>query len=282
MATISKVSVWNRALSRIHQTQQIQSVEENTPAAKACVLHYDDVLEEVLRAYPWRWAMREKILTSIGTQSYTYTYAALVNPYDTFPVTYPFVNTSQVVVTHIDGAAVETVLTAVDDYTFNDTDPKTITLDTALIAGESVKVTVTTSREGWDYIYAMPDDCVRAVALLPDGGRYSQMSVESRLEFEIMVSDDGNSLVLVTNESSSTFAALSYVARIVNVGVMPRDFVDALIWRLASELAEGLAKDVKRAMHCRQMYELVLGAAADVNESEGHASWQTPPGLAAR
>lgn len=282
MPSTSEVDVWNRALGRIHQTQQVQNKDETTEAAKACVLHYGDVLDQVLRVHPWKWAMREMVLTAINSQSSTKLQLELVSPYDTFNVPFAFINTTQVVVVHIDSADDETTLVAGTDYSFNDTDPVTITLDTALDTDEKVRVTVTTSRVGWGQVYTLPADYVRAGALLPAGARYSQISVDNRLEFEVMLSDDGIGSILVTNETSLTFAAFAYVARASQVRTMPRDFLSVVIWRLAAELADALTKDPKRAIYCMRMYEYELQIAIDTNEAEGHNRQQAPQGVSAR
>ncbi len=279
---MAKVDAWNRALHRIHETRRVQTEDETTAAAKACDLHWDDVLDQVLRVHPWKWAMREMVLTPINSQSITYTYAQLATAYNIADVRYPFVNTTQVSVVHIDSSDVETTLVAGTDYSHADSVPKTVVLDSALTAGESLRITVTTSRVGWGQVFTLPSDYVRAGALLPAGTRYSQLAVDNRLEFEVMLSDDGIGSILVTNETSSTFAAFAYVARASQVRAMPRDFLSVVIWRLAAELADALTKDPKRAIHCMKMYEYELQVAIDTNEAEGHNRQQTPQSLSAR
>ncbi|GAB7024701.1 phage connector family protein [Salidesulfovibrio brasiliensis] len=57
-----KPTICNRALAAIGVTDRISSIDEGTPEADLCKLHYDEVLREVLRVYPWNFARTFKNL----------------------------------------------------------------------------------------------------------------------------------------------------------------------------------------------------------------------------
>lgn len=56
---ISKTSICNKALHFIGIGEEIASINERSPEAEACLLFYDDELEELLREWPWPFARRQ-------------------------------------------------------------------------------------------------------------------------------------------------------------------------------------------------------------------------------
>lgn len=54
----SAISICNRALSKIGDDYFIASFNENSKAARACASLYDDTKKQLLRAHPWRFALK--------------------------------------------------------------------------------------------------------------------------------------------------------------------------------------------------------------------------------
>ena len=141
------------------------------------------------------------------------------------------------------------------------------------------------TRTGWDYVYALPADCVRPVALLADGERISLLDLESRHPFAIMLDDTGHGHLLCCDldASADDFEVLEYTALAEYIPIYPGAFVDALAYALASPLAAAVKKDRKMAVEHRQMARLVLAQAwAEEQNSLTPDVEQTTPSIAAR
>jgi len=63
----SVVQICNFALTRIGQSQLIDSLSEQSLAAQLCTLHYDACCDEVLRDSPWPFARKRVALADIGS-----------------------------------------------------------------------------------------------------------------------------------------------------------------------------------------------------------------------
>jgi hypothetical protein len=202
------VDVWNRALSRVGQTTEIQSVDDDSTVAGVCRTHWGDILRQLLGAWPWPFARKQAALSA----------------------------------------------------------PSGVT------------------RTGWDYVYNLPSDCLRPLVLLDEDERYESLPVASRKSFELQQNDDGDALLLCTNyEAAEDFEVLEYTAYTEAVYLMPFEFVDALAWYLAGELADAVVKTPQLAEYCRSHGEAALAAArafclnAKQNEAE-----PTTPSVSAR
>lgn len=99
----------------------------------------------------------------------------------------------------------------------------------------------TVTRVGWEYAYNLPTDCLVPRAILDGEVRIALVPGETRVPWELQANDTRNGKVLCTDADLSD-AALEYTAWVETVEVFPRLFVDALAWRLAGELALGLAQ----------------------------------------
>lgn len=139
------------------------------------------------------------------------------------------------------------------------------------------------SREGWEYVYVMPDDCVTPLALLAEDERTSQLSKAARTKYQIQSDDNGVRKLILSDIEPDDLAALEYVAVIEEIAAYPRAFVDALVWLLASELAMAIPKNMALAGQMRQQFyaELHMAAAQAENENE-HDEEQDTPSIAAR
>lgn len=113
----------------------------------------------------------------------------------------------------------------------------------------------------WAYAYALPSDCLHALAVLPaDAG-----SDADSQPFEVETGEDGVLLVLTDQPA----ACLRYTSTVEDSARFPPLFVDALSWLLASSLAGPLMKgDVGAAMAktCLQ-YAAAATASAKLSDA---------------
>jgi hypothetical protein len=273
----SKVDLWNRALSRIGETELIESENEDRPSAATCRLHYDDLLKQLLESREWRWATRERILTQIDSQDTSYTGDAAETRFD---VPVAFLQSSQISVT-VDGVD-QTVETDYNVTPATESDVGYVTFVSAP-AAVAVVITVETTREGWDHVYTLPADYVKAIGLIYDNTRYDYLPNANRAAFEVSIGDDNESYVLAADLDDDEIDGLMYVAFIDNVKIMPAKFASALCWLLACELAMAILKDAKTAALCMQKAGLAISEAFAFDGDTGQQS-PTPqtPGLTAR
>ncbi len=104
----------------------------------------------------------------------------------------------------------------------------------------------------WAYSYRVPSDYLVAIRIIPTDGRNGR----ARIPFEVEGDNTGG--LLFTDQ---TDAVLHYIARVENAGLFPPDFVDALAWRLAMDLAEPLARDQGRAEKAERNWKRALERA---------------------
>jgi len=68
----SKTIICNRALHFIGIGEEIASINERSPEAEACLLFYDDTLDELLREFPWPFARRRVSLALVSDEDTAY------------------------------------------------------------------------------------------------------------------------------------------------------------------------------------------------------------------
>lgn len=280
----AKVDIYNRAADRIGETQGLQDATDQEVVAKVCERHYDDILTELLETRRWKWATRQIPIAEIQSQSQT-TAGDAANLI--FNIPYAMRDSSQLTVELIDNASVATELTAVTDYTLTPavigSTPYITLTGSAPAADESIRITVTISRVGWDYVYACPADMVTPIGLLHDDQRHNTVPRLSRLEFDVMPNELGDAMILLCDVAAADFAGLEYVARIEHVPLFPRLFVEALIWRLSVELAYAIPKNPKLASDNMVKYNAALEKAAAKDYNLGHnGSEPATPSILAR
>ena len=161
----------------------------------------------------------------------------------------------------------------------------------------------------WDYCYEVPSDMISVIALydttavgdvnyggFPSNattssiyGDGSKASYLNRLathgnqqDYSVESDTDGN-IVLYANQQN---AMLKYAAYTTNTAVFPPSFIDALAWKLASNLAGIMIKGdigVSASMKCMQAYAMALRAAKD-SDSQNRKVFPipAPAGIAAR
>ena len=125
---------------------------------------------------------------------------------------------------------------------------------------ESLTAYAESDREGWEYRYALPAECLRVVGVwFPDVRELAPDEVKSFADFEVELSSDGM-MCLYTNIGD---AVCRYVQR-VDTRFFPASFVTALSWKLAAMLAGPLlrgSEGMKMVQSCEQMLMLSLEQA---------------------
>ena len=110
-------------------------------------------------------------------------------------------------------------------------------------------------REDWGYTYQLPSDCL-IVRHIWSGSRTPDAS--ARVPFELELDADSYGRVLLTDMAS---AQIVYTKRLTTAVNFPPLFVDALAWRLASELAMTVANRPDLAVRAAQAAELAFSRA---------------------
>lgn len=121
------------------------------------------------------------------------------------------------------------------------------------------------TRVGWEYVYALPGDCVTPLALLADGERIGLLSKDARHPFALQWGGEGVGSVLCTDLAADDFDALEYIAHVDDPASYPEAFVQVVAWVLSGRLAMAIKKDPALAGQC-------MAAAQDMaNQSAAHA-----------
>lgn len=135
----------------------------------------------------------------------------------------------------------------------------------AVVAGET--------RDGWDFVYAYPADCVKVHFVTVAGltNPTPDQRAPTKIEARVSGGDVIGKLILCNEED----AEISYTRRVTNVATFDGDFEDALIWRVASDLARALIKGDegrKLAEECLRWFEyaarVAIAAAAQEETDE--------------
>ena len=141
--------------------------------------------------------------------------------------------------------------------------------------------------EDWQYVYALPADCVQPRALWPGTRNPAPRDTEP---FDQRLDSAGTAKVLVCDVKASTVApnkapVLLYTWRNTTVTQYPQPFVDFLAWALAVKLALPVKGDqgqvaLQTALAMRKI-AFVEAARFDL-QSYAHDQAPTTPSLAAR
>ena len=125
-----------------------------------------------------------------------------------------------------------------------------------------------TERVGWEHIYTLPADFLRARALLTQDARMSVLEPETREPFELMLNDAEDGQILCCDVAEADIDVLEYTAQIDDVTLYPPAFVNAVAFRLAEELAYALKKNPQMADIMRARYA-VAGSVAFAQQLRG-------------
>lgn len=113
----------------------------------------------------------------------------------------------------------------------------------------------------WSYRYAYPNDCLYAREIL-------QTTTDGDpIKFEIALGDAYSTRVILTDEEDAT---LVYTYKVTNALVFDSLFVNALTWKIASEICMPLTRDQDRLKAAYQMYQGAIAEAQVLNANESH------------
>lgn len=115
---------------------------------------------------------------------------------------------------------------------------------------------------GWDYAYSVPSDMLRAIKIYNPAGDQND-----KINYEISLNDTNTKRIILTNQET---AELVYIARVEDPNVFETAFVDALVLRLASDLAYAMKGDRALQGQMMQLYTRQLGLAQSANANERH------------
>ena len=222
----STVDIYNLALSAIGESALVQGNEDNELAVELCRLHYPGCLRSMLERFEWPWATRQAVLTeTVSTYDSTVTYAAAAT-------------------VRYEGRVYASVAGSNVGHT---PDPDLTTYWTLQYP----------QALGWGYVYTLPTDCVRPVAVLLDGERVTLLS--SKTPFDIQRSNDGKSRVLCCDIEPGDFEAFEYIAMPSGDDYPPaysQLFTDALVYLLASRLAGPITKRPELSVELFKMHDM--------------------------
>lgn len=129
-----------------------------------------------------------------------------------------------------------------------------------------------TTYPGYPYVYQYPEDCLHAVAVCDSGGLRAPTSwwlswwglqlntgfVAPKVPFQIGTSSDGQRNVIMTDIAN---AYLYYIFRQTVTNTYSPLLVDAMGWKMGSELGSAVNANAGRVTRCIQMYEPTLSRA---------------------
>ena len=119
----------------------------------------------------------------------------------------------------------------------------------------------------WRYSYALPQDALSVIALLPQGATDDYEAYGVRVPVEHQLEQVDGTTVILTDLPD---AELRYLSRATDPGRYPAAFVEALAWKLAALLAGPLLKGdagIKMGQSCEEMaaHYLMLARSQDSN-----------------
>lgn len=116
---------------------------------------------------------------------------------------------------------------------------------------------------GWAFVYAYPADCLAARLI------FNPLSDDpaDKIPYDLGLSADGTSQVILTDKCQ---AVLVYTSAVTNSALFESLFSDALVWRLAAELAQPLRNDASLATAMRAQYStaVLVARARSANEQK--------------
>jgi len=115
---------------------------------------------------------------------------------------------------------------------------------------------------GWTYAYQYPTDCLSFREIWNDNVTSSMVT---KVDFEVAVNSDLDRTVILTNKED---AVGIYTAAITDANLFDSVFIDALSFRLASDLAISLRANLKLQETMTRAYQQQISQAksADVKE----------------
>lgn len=136
-----------------------------------------------------------------------------------------------------------------------------------------------TAPDGWGYQYRYPNDCLKAIRIVPlTAGnvtnvfyREPNQTINPKVPYDIMEDEANASRVIVTNEPN---AVLEYVKTITDPTVFSPSFTNALAWALAAEVAAPLTADPKYGQAANQSYVATMHDAFSKSMNEVYEGFE--------
>lgn len=118
---------------------------------------------------------------------------------------------------------------------------------------------------GWVYRYRYPADCLKLRGIV-EPGRRSANSAESQIPFEVGFDIGGR---VINTDQPQALARVTF--RVEDPTFFDPMFVDALAWKIGSELAVPLTSKIEYRQSCEQQYGLSITKAqgSAFQESQG-------------
>ena len=129
---------------------------------------------------------------------------------------------------------------------------------------------------GWTYAYQYPTDCLNIIRIHNDYTPVSNLNYcwnhseyrdPGKVEFEVASDSALSNKIILTNKSD---AELIYTGRVTDANMFDAEFIDALSWRLASELALPLKGSLQLSQSLFQVYLMKSGQARAASVNEGY------------
>ena len=118
----------------------------------------------------------------------------------------------------------------------------------------------------WDYSYVLPGDCLTALGVEDgSGSSWPFSSIDTRATYAIENDGTGDGRRIYMNVRD---AKLIYTMRAVNPTIYSPEFVEALSWKLASNIARPLKIGADKAREILQFAEQLMARAAAMAYNE--------------
>lgn len=128
--------------------------------------------------------------------------------------------------------------------------------------------------QGWTYAYKYPNKCVRARSIWNPAIGMAQLQSDpqrfaeaDKIPFEVASNTNLDDRVILTEQET---AVLIFTAKISNPNLFSASFVDALGWRLASDLAVPINGDGNQQIDLLKAFMRSVSLAQTSSANEGH------------
>lgn len=133
---------------------------------------------------------------------------------------------------------------------------------------------LTETYSGYDFAYAYPTDCLNIIKIYnPNSGMinnyYNAVSFNfnERIEFDVIVNSDLNQRVILTNQEQ---AELVYTAKVEDANLFDPMFVDALSYKIATEMALPLKGNTTLQQGLYNITNMKIAQAQGMNANESY------------
>ncbi len=130
---------------------------------------------------------------------------------------------------------------------------------------EALALLAETPPPGWAFVYQYPASCLAARYILPEIGC-------GKPPFEVALGAGGRNKVILTDEPC---AWLAFTGRVTDTTLFDPLFVQAVIVRLAADLAQPITGEAAKHQNLLRLYEGLLDAARLCDANEGIAAPRT-------